>query len=260
MLSAKRKSNGEMVTAYLESKLNGPFICIQCDEEVILKTGRNRVNHFAHANSIACKFATGESERHRRCKMEIYEALRKTPGVSDVALERRLGNVRPDISADINGTPVAIEVQISSLSLETIMRRTIEYARKDIYVLWLLQWTPNLDAPRYSPRLWERWVHAAYFGQVFYWIQGLKVFSYHFDPHFKSIPKKSWFSENGKKREVGGYSRKSHRYRTPVRGQTLDLAKDFGPTARYWWECNGIKVPDAKLFTLKEGHSKRQFI
>jgi hypothetical protein len=33
---------------------------------------------------------------------------------------------------------VAIEVQISSLSLETITERTIEYHRKGIHVLWLL--------------------------------------------------------------------------------------------------------------------------
>jgi len=57
------------------------------------------------------------------------------------------------VSAYINGVPVAIEVQISSLSLETILQRTIAYARKGIYILWLLQWTPTLDSVRYVPRL-----------------------------------------------------------------------------------------------------------
>ena len=133
MLSAKRKSDGKIVTAYFESKRNAPFVCLQCNEEVILKTGRLRVDHFAHANPMACKFATGESDTHRHCKMEIFEALKKEPAVRNVALECSLGESRPDICADINGTPVAIEVQISSLSLETIMRRTIEYARKGIY-------------------------------------------------------------------------------------------------------------------------------
>src|SRR5438128_10583525 len=103
MLSAKRKSSGETVTAYLESKANAPFVCHVCNEEVILKTGRSRVNHFAHTNPIACKFGTGESEAHRRCKMEIFEALQKAPGVSKAALERPLGIVRPDVSAWING-------------------------------------------------------------------------------------------------------------------------------------------------------------
>src|SRR5690349_17313359 len=107
MLSAKRKLDGQIVTAYLESKLNGPFRCIDCNEEVVLKTGRSRVNHFAHANPIACKFATGESDVHRSCKMEIFEALRNHPNVRGAALERALGKVRPDVSAYINGIPVA---------------------------------------------------------------------------------------------------------------------------------------------------------
>jgi competence protein CoiA len=248
MLSAKRKSDGQTVAAYFESVRNGPFVCLQCNEEVILKPGRRRVNHFAHANPIACKFAEGESEAHRRCKMEIYEALLKTPGVRDAALERPLGTVRPDVSAYINRVPVAIEVQISSLSLETIMSRTIQYARKGIYVLWLLQWTPDLDARRYAPRLWEKWIHAAYFGRVYYWVEGLSVVSYSFEARFKSVPRKSWYSADGEKMTGGGYSRISKRYRAPVRGETLNLATDFGPKQRFWWEAKGIKVPDAKLF------------
>jgi hypothetical protein len=67
------------------------------------------------------------------------------------AFERSLGTVRPDVSARINGIPVAIEVQLSVLSLETIARRTAEYAKKGVYVFWLTQWTLFLDADRYSP-------------------------------------------------------------------------------------------------------------
>jgi len=101
MLSARRKSDGQNVTAYFEKKANGPFTCLQCNDEVILKCGRNRINHFAHANPIACKFAEGERDLHRRCKMEIFEAPQNTPGVRDPALERPLGENRPDVSAYI---------------------------------------------------------------------------------------------------------------------------------------------------------------
>jgi competence protein CoiA len=248
VLSAKRKSDGQIVTAYMESKSNAPFVCLECGEEVILKTGWLRVNHFAHANPLACEFAIGESEIHRRCKIEIFKALQIEPGVRNLALERPLGIVRPDVSAYINGVPVAIEVQISSLSLETIQQRTIEYARKGIYVLWLLQWTPALDAKRYTPQLWEKWIHAAYFGRVYYWIEGLTVVSYRFEPNFKTILKKSWYSGDGEKMIGGGYSRRSKRYRTAVRGGIFNLGIDFVPRKRFWWEGNGIKVPDAKIF------------
>ena len=248
MLSAKRKSDGEVVAAYFESKRNAPFLCLDCNEEVVLKIGRRNVNHFAHANPLACKYAEGESEAHRLCKMEIYEALKREPNVSDVVLERPLGPIRPDVSAYINGVKVGIEVQISSLSVETIMRRTIDYHRKGIYVLWLLQWTPKLDAERYTPRLWEKWIHAAYFGRVYYWTHDLQVVSYHFDPKHKTIPKKTWYSEDGKKVSAGGYSVRFKRHRKAIRGRTLNLARDFAPRMREWWEGGGVKVPDAKLF------------
>ena len=248
MLCAKRKLTGEIITAYLASQAHAPFICPDCNEEVILKAGRRSVNHFAHTNPIACHFAQNESDEHRRCKQEIFEALQRMPNVRSAALERPLGTNRPDVSAIINGVPVAIEVQISSLSIDTIMRRTIDYHRRGIFVLWLLQWTPDLDAPRYAPRQWETWIHAAYFGRVYYWIEGVTVTSYHFDPHRRTIPQKTWYSANGKKITVGGYSLKSKRYRTAVRGKTFNLATDFAPKERFWWEGNGIKVPDAKLY------------
>jgi len=248
MLSARRKSDGQAVTAYLSSKSHAPFVCIVCNDPVVLKIGRGHISHFAHANPLACRYAENESEAHKRCKMEIYIALSRQPGVRNVTLECPLENVRPDVSAEINGVPVAIEVQISSLSPETIQRRTIEYARDGIYVLWLLQWTPKLDARRYTPRLWEKWIHAAYFGRVYYWTHGLNVVSYHFDPIHRTIPKKTWYSESGKKMTAGGYSQRSKRYRTPVRGRTFNLATDFGPRNRDWWEGNGIVVPAAKLY------------
>lgn len=248
MLSAIRKTDGQIVTAYFSTKSHGPFACTQCSDPVILKTGRGRVSHFAHINPLACNYALNESDTHRRCKMEIYEALLRQPNVDNVRLEKPLDNVRPDVSAVVNGVPVAIEVQISSLTLETIQRRTLEYARDGIYVLWLLQWTPKLDASRYTPKLWEKWIHAAYFGRVYYWLKNLEVVSYHFDPNHRTIPKSAWYGEDGREISAGGYSLRSKRYRTPVRGRTFNLATDFGPRNRDWWEGNGIVVPAAKLY------------
>jgi len=248
MLSARRKLTGETVTAYLSFKSHGPFVCLDCQEEVILKTGRRTVNHFAHANQLACDSYQNESGAHRRCKMEIFLALQKLPHVRDAAMERPLGTNRPDVSASVNGVPVAIEVQISSLSIETIMQRTIDYYRQGIYVLWLLPWTPKLDSPRYAPKHWERWIHTAYFGRVYYWTRGLEVVSYRFEPSLKSVPRKTWYGANGKKMASGGYSQRLKRHRTAVRGQMLNLAVDFGPRERSWWDGGGIKVPDAKLF------------
>ncbi len=248
MLSAKRKSDGAIVNASFEKQSNGPFFCPVCGDPVILKVGTKRVSYFAHENPLACQYAKGESDAHRRCKLEIFESLQRTPHVQLAELERPLGTVRPDVSAYIHGVPVAIEVQISSLSVETIMRRTIEYHRKGIFVLWLLLWTPSLESQRYSPTLWEKWLHTCYFGRVYYWIGGLTVVSYHFEPSLKSVPKKSWYSRDGEQMSGGGYTTHSKRHRTAVRGRTFNLATDFGPRMREWWGSGDMKVPDAKLF------------
>jgi competence protein CoiA len=255
MLCAKRKSTGELFTADMALKTYAPFVCPDCLQEVVLKTGKRSMNHFAHVNPLACQYAQNESDQHRRCKMEIYETLLREPGVRDAALERPLGSVRPDVSAFINDIPIAIEVQISSLSPETIQHRTIEYARKGIYVLWLLPWTADLDAQRYAPQLWEKWIHAAYFGRVYYWIKGLTVACYHFDPNHIAVPKTSWYSKQGKKKTAGGYSHRSKRYRAPRRGGVLNLATDFVPKDRDWWQGSDLTIPAAKIFIDPYRHS-----
>jgi competence protein CoiA len=252
MLSATRQFDGKSVLAHHTQKFQGPFRCPECSEVVILRRSNVRITHFAHAKSGLCNYSAGESEAHRRCKLEIYEALIKHPNATDVALERSLTTARPDVSVRINGVPVAIEVQISNLSMETIIRRTQEYARKGIYVLWLLQWTPYLDGSRYSPRLWEKWIHAAYFGRVYYWLKGLTVACYHFDPHFNTIHANSWYSKTGKKVVVGGYNRRSKRFRAPSRERILNLATDFGPRDRERWTTNDLLIPDAKLFLHRD--------
>jgi competence protein CoiA len=251
MLLAKRVSDGQIVEAYFENERNGPFRCPDCNEFVALRGGDKRVNHFAHVNPFACEFAVPESEAHLRCKLEIFKALQEQPNVTDVALERRLGSVRPDIFAVINGVPVAIEVQISSLSVETIMSRTIEYHRKGIYVLWLLQWNPELDQERYAPAKWEKWIHACYFGRIYYWLRGLEVVEYRFEPSLRMIPRATWIDSKGKRQTARGYVQSSIRFRRAVRGRACNLATDFVPRIRLWWEGGGVKVPDAKLFMGK---------
>jgi competence protein CoiA len=128
------------------------------------------------------------------------------------------------------------------------MRRTQEYTRKGIYVLWLLQWTPLLDGERYSPRLWEKWVHTAYFGRVYYWLNSLTVACYHFDPHLIPVPETVLLSPTGKPKIVGGYSKRSKRFRTATRGKTFNIVTDFKPNWRDGWAGGGLIVPRALIF------------
>jgi competence protein CoiA len=156
--------------------------------------------------------------------------------------------VRADVSACINGVPVAIEVQLSNLSVADIIRRTKEYGRRGIYVLWLARWRPALDSGRYSPKPWERWLHAAYFGRVYYWLGQTTVVPYHFDPGHVHVPARTWYDPRGKKKSARGYSRRSRQWIRPVRGQALNLVTDFNARDREWWKGGDTEVPPSKLY------------
>lgn len=248
MLCAIRQSDKVTVTAYSQPKSNAPFACPVCADTVILRKGTQRIHHFAHKPPVTCTYGIGETEAHRRCKSDIYERLLHAPNVKNAALERYLTTVRPDISARISGAPVAIEVQISALSIETIIRRTEEYTRKGIFLLWLAQWDPSLDSERYSPSVWERWLHAAYLGRIYYWTEGLSVVPYHMAAYTTYVEESHWYSSSGDEMSAGGYERTSKRYRTPVRGRTLDLTKDFRTTILDPWSGGSISVPRRKVF------------
>jgi len=64
------------------------------------------------------RYNTGETPIHRRCKAAIFEAFLGAPNVSDVKLERYLGEVRPDISAVVKRRPCGSRVQSAIFRLK----------------------------------------------------------------------------------------------------------------------------------------------
>jgi competence protein CoiA len=155
-------------------------------------------------------------------------------------MERDLGAVRPDVSAYINGVPVAIEVQASNLTLEKIRRRTEEYARRGIYALWLPIYKESLKAQLYNPRPWELWLHEAYFGRVYYWVESLRIQPVHFRDYLTQVRGRTHDYEKLSRRKV------------PIDGEAVLLTEDFMPIERDAWARNFINIPRAKLFMDKQ--------
>lgn len=213
-----------------------------------MRKGTIKIHHFAHKPPVTCSYGFGETEEHRRCKTEIYEALCDSPLVTKAALERPLGDVRPDISAYIRGVPVAIEVQISTLPLATVIHRTKEYTKRKIALLWLAQWSDELENDRISPRPWELWFHAAYFGRVYYWKEGSTITPVHLDKHFLHVEEKTWYNSDGEEQSAGGFYRTSKRYRTPKLGDNVNLLTDFQKRFRDEFTCRTFSIPPALLY------------
>lgn len=240
MLTAIREQDGQKVGAWEVDKKERPFLCACCHEMVTLRKGATRAPHFAHQPPVTCEYGTGESEEHRRAKIAIYESLICHPLVTKCEIERNLGTVRPDVSAYIGGVPVAIEIQLSNLSLNKIIYRTAEYARKGIYLLWLPVYKAELNQELYSPRPWERWLHAAYFGRVYYWLEGLTIRPVHFRDYYVSV--RGWTRD---------YQKLSRR-KVPLDGPLTVLTEDFQPIRRRAFSRESLSIPPSKLLLDKQ--------
>jgi competence protein CoiA len=253
MLKALYQSSNNSVLAWDAQKQDKPFNCPNCKSEVTLKKGRVVTHHFAHKPPITCSYGAGESEGHRQCKYEIYNNLMEDRRVTKCEMERYLDEVRPDISCFINNTPVAIEVQISSLSMDEIISRTVHYEEKNIYVLWLALFNDKLNKEKYRPQLWEKWVHATYYGNVYYWLGGLDIIPVHFGDHYRYVNESTWYESDGEERSAGGYDKKSKAYKIPTFGNSLSLTSDFVKEQRGAWNSEKLEIPKAKIYMSKTG-------
>ena len=210
---------------------DGPFHCPACLGQVILKKGHIKIPHFAHLPDAECTSPNeGESEEHQLAKLEIYEALLRTPGVTEVRLERYLQEVRPDVSFVLNGELVAVEIQLSLLSRDQIEWRTKTYTRKNIAVLWTPSFSRDLFQARYAPKDWERYLHTMYFGKVYYWFEGIKLVPVKFEEYTLAS---GWYSG----------TRRSKRFVSPSRLPPVFIP-DLAPVWRKPWH----DLPRAKLW------------
>lgn len=243
MLTSIRESDNQKVRARLSQKPEGPFSCPKCGRETILRKGKIRVHHFAHKPPITCEHGKGESEKHRKAKETIFEALSNDDRIIHCELEKDLGNVVPDIYISSDNKEIAIEVQISNLTMNEIIRRTENYNELGIYVLWLPLYHKSLNEERYSPKSWEKWLHATHYGRVYYWLSDIEVIPIHFDSYMLSV--EGGYDYHGEYHE--GYYKRSKRYRTPNRGPTLHLIDDFCGKRRDAWKGGKIVVPTCKI-------------
>jgi len=251
MLTSIRISSTQKVQARHSQKSEGPFQCPACQEEVILKKGKIKVHHFAHKPPVFCHFGLGESEAHRVCKEEIYSSLSQLPHVSELDIEVNFGSVISDVFCKIAGTPIAIEIQRSNINVNEIYNRTVAYEKLGINVLWLSFYKEELEEERYSPKAWEKWCHATYFGRVYYWKEALAVVPIHFSPYKLHVESSSWHDSSGDEQYGGGYTRVSKRYVSPLIGPHINFGMDFKSSYRREWSGGSIHIPNCRIYMDK---------
>lgn len=248
MLTAQL-SNSETIVAWDAVRSDGPFRCKQCGKPALLVKGDIRAHHFRHEpDHVHCDQERGETEAHRDCKVQIYNALLGTEAAESVELERRIGQNIADVFAIINGFSVAIEVQRSILSVQSIRQRTLQYHQAGVFVLWLGLYTEDVCFDGYSPKAWERWCHALYGGRTYYWVQGETLQPIHFAPHTERMPLLSRPGAAGRVYQTGGHIKFFKSMRNPAHGVRVSISEHFRPVQRAQWSAGTVDIPRCSIF------------
>ena len=253
MLTALMMPDDRPVMARRCERGKGEFRCKACGEDALLVKGDIRIHHFRHRpKHTLCDQERGETEAHRACKEAIYGALWGKDGVAELELEKRIGSNIADVFAMINGFPVAIEVQRSTLSVDSIRQRTMDYHRSRVFVLWLGLLREENCFDGYRPAAWERWCHAAYSGRMYYWVSSDEIQPIHFAGHKEHVRRTSWPGAAGREYAAGGYDKYSKSLRNPDHGARVKISEEFRPIRRSEWSGGTVHVPSCSLFVDRQ--------
>ena len=263
---AKIESDNRFVEAKHITKNEGPFYCPECLSTVVVRKCIEKIDHFAHIARLSPTYKSGDRALHDECRDEICMSLKdifpegkwKTERLIPEDKGKGTAKLIPDISGRINNVPVVIEEQASTLSISQILKRTIQYKLWGCAILWVIPLRESLGEEPFRPRLFEKYLHSMYFGRTYYWIKGNGTFVYpvHFEKAERWIEESHWFEEDGTERTEGGYSKAFKTIKTPMYGQTLDIANNFSYCMRDEFTPENEKkaVPECIIYKDKLNH------
>ena len=116
------------------------LICPACGKPYEYCHGKIKSPYFRHMDKVQCedRYSEPETEEHVCGKRDLYEWLKKQPGVTDCCLEGWIPETkqRPDIMFKYNDQLCVIEYQCSPISSEYFERHNLYEAAgiKDIWI------------------------------------------------------------------------------------------------------------------------------
>lgn len=118
-----------------EAKRGGAYFCPVCQSKVTFKVGTVRIPHFSHYRIQHCirYLYKAESLEHLQGKHDLYLHIKESRNVD---MEIYLSEIEqiPDLLMD----KTAIEIQLSTISIELLLTRTRGYYEIGLDVFWLL--------------------------------------------------------------------------------------------------------------------------
>lgn len=256
---AKICNTNKSIHASEAKKEDGPFYCPETFEELIVRKCIDKRDHFAYKGKLSPVYGTNESKLHFDCKTEICNELKKLFPQGRWEVERiipenkikGLNQLKPDISGRINGNPIVIEVQASSLTLPKLLKRVIGYYSRNVSIIWIVPLKEDLGKENFRPRQYEKYLHSMYFGKVYYWKKGdgINLTPIHFDKAERYIEVSTWYDEDGIEREEGGYYKTYKNIVKPNYGSKTSII-DFHPFERMEFipENENRMIPQCLIF------------
>lgn len=231
------EKTGKMVSCFKVTKEDGPFYCPRCNSTAIVRKCTEKDDHFAHKPKLSPILTSKDQSLHTECKNIICKYLSEKYPEGKWAVERPIdGNpdkgtktIIPDISGRIEKIPVAIEVQKSTYTLGKIKDKTEQYYKRGVYVLWIIPLREALGHDDFRPRLFEKYLHAMYYGRAYYWIptKPNKLLPVHFSYSCRYIEESSFYDENGKEQCFGGYYLPYKTIKKPNSDGFINIATDL---------------------------------
>lgn len=163
-------SEYERVTADMARRGEG-YTCPACRAPVVLKQGRRVLPHFAHVPAKPCFVVSEpESSAHLAMKAAVYERFKREPWVRSCELERVIGQRRADVWLETAVGPVAVECQVSAVTVEDLRAKLNEYTEARIATLYLVHHgvlASLMEGAEVRVPAWVLALHALYRGRVY---------------------------------------------------------------------------------------------
>lgn len=257
---ALKKSDNTIVFAKSVTKDNGPYYCPECLSEAIVRKCYDKEDHFAHKARMSKILTSKDQELHTKCTDDILEHVKAAFPQHNWLKEFTIPaseahgtkEMRPDLCGRISDKErVVIEIQKSTYSINKIIEKTVEYAKRGLYVLWLVPLLKELGDEPFRPRLMEKFFHSLYYGRIYYYhykSPGV-IIPVHLSPVKRYIEGKSWFNEHGEEQYGGDYYLTYRTLKMPNYGKFLMLEKDFYPKDRKAYSNTGKakSIPECKI-------------
>ncbi|MHA1197319.1 MAG: competence protein CoiA family protein, partial [Promethearchaeota archaeon] len=94
-----------------------------------------------------------ETFEHFEIKQYFYKNLPLFTDINEINLEKTISNQIADVYVELkNKNKIAIEIQHSNIPISNLIERTIDYSKKNVHVLWILNGLGNVVGDKKQPK------------------------------------------------------------------------------------------------------------